>query len=91
VRDRLAIMDTERLLATSEVAMEYSALSNFDANEGHCPQGMSSRLDFFNHNSYRRCTPFIQGIYVVPCTESVLLWEGVVFVHQGMRKGLFTA
>ena len=57
-------MDAERLLATSEVAMEYAALSNFpsDDNEGHCPQ----------------------GIYVIPSSsDSVLLWDGVLFVHQG--------
>ncbi|KAH8111935.1 UBC-like protein [Phellopilus nigrolimitatus] len=50
-------MDAERLLATSEVAMEYAALKHDD----HCPKGM----------------------YLIPSTETILAWDGVLFVHQG--------
>ncbi|PAV22916.1 UBC [Pyrrhoderma noxium] len=50
-------MDAERLLATSEVAMEYAALKNDD----HCPKGM----------------------YIIPSVDSILSWDGVIFVHKG--------
>ncbi|KAL5533558.1 hypothetical protein ACEPAG_18 [Sanghuangporus baumii] len=50
-------MDAERLLATSEVSMEYAALKNDD----HCPKGM----------------------YIIPSADSILSWDGVLFVHQG--------
>ena len=61
-------MDAERLLVTSEVAMEYAALRN----DEHCPQ----------------------GVYVVPAPPvasaggEVLVWDGVLFVHQGATKDL---
>lgn len=53
-------MDAERLLAMTEVSMEYAALKNDD----HCPKGM----------------------YIIPSSDSVLSWDGVLFVHQGASK-----
>lgn len=53
-------MDTERLLATTEAAMEYAALRA----EGHCPS----------------------GVYILPSADSLLVWDGVLFVHQGTSK-----
>lgn len=51
-------MDAERLLATSEAALEYAALHA----EGHCPA----------------------GIYILPSVDSLLVWDGVLFVHKGL-------
>lgn len=66
---------TTNPVTRTAVSLEYASLRH---NE-HCPVS-SWKLFFLNSDGV---TLFQLGMYIIPSTESLLVWDAVFFVHQG--------